>query len=202
MLPISNGGGRGRGRAMGQGRGCGGGRGRGRGLGGGGARGRGRGLGPGGGQGLGPGRSGRCMAANQGAGTALSASRLPQPEGPPQAQALRPEAEALLAQPRAISARLAETQGATPAAAVPTARAHGRASSPGRPVVTIATVDKERCIGCGSCDNVCPEGAISVDDVAMIDPHSCTGCGSCMQYCPTEAISLVEWKRIALCSGS
>jgi NAD-dependent dihydropyrimidine dehydrogenase PreA subunit len=54
-----------------------------------------------------------------------------------------------------------------------------------------ATVDVEKCTGCGICIEVCPVEAIRLDaEVAVIDRDTCTGCGSCVNECPNEAISL------------
>lgn len=48
----------------------------------------------------------------------------------------------------------------------------------------------EDCISCGSCEAVCPEGAISEgDEHYEIDPELCTDCGSCVEVCPVEAIA-------------
>jgi Na+-translocating ferredoxin:NAD+ oxidoreductase RNF subunit RnfB len=57
---------------------------------------------------------------------------------------------------------------------------------------------KEGCIGYGTCAEVCPVGAIVVEDaLARIVPSLCTGCGLCAASCPTGVISLVpresEW---------
>lgn len=48
-----------------------------------------------------------------------------------------------------------------------------------------------RCIGCGDCRDVCPEAALTVDQVARLARSRCTGCGLCVAYCPTKALELV-----------
>lgn len=54
-----------------------------------------------------------------------------------------------------------------------------------------ASVDENRCSGCGACVDSCPESAISMnaDGIAEVDPEKCTGCGRCTRACPFEAIS-------------
>ncbi len=48
------------------------------------------------------------------------------------------------------------------------------------------------CIGYGSCANVCPFGAIHVEDnVAVVDREKCTACGACVAICPHHVIRLV-----------
>ena len=55
-----------------------------------------------------------------------------------------------------------------------------------------AIVDKEKCIACGECVEVCPVDAIDlVDDVAQVDDN-CTLCGLCVDACDYEAIGLPE----------
>jgi len=51
---------------------------------------------------------------------------------------------------------------------------------------------KNRCIGCGCCKGVCPEGAISMrpEDERVIR-DKCTACGACCEECPSTALSAI-----------
>jgi MinD superfamily P-loop ATPase len=55
-----------------------------------------------------------------------------------------------------------------------------------------ASVDTDRCTGCGSCNRVCRFSAIenSEDGKIRIDPISCEGCAVCSYICPVGAISM------------
>ena len=56
----------------------------------------------------------------------------------------------------------------------------------------LAQVDKESCVGCGTCEDRCPVVAVQVDgDAAYVDETVCIGCGICTPACDTQAISLV-----------
>lgn len=50
-------------------------------------------------------------------------------------------------------------------------------------------INKEKCIGCGSCVGACPMGCISMgeDGKAEINSDICISCGSCAAVCPVEA---------------
>lgn len=44
--------------------------------------------------------------------------------------------------------------------------------------------DRERCLGCRSCEAVCPEKAVHEEEGKVItDPQLCSGCGTCVDYC-------------------
>ena len=47
----------------------------------------------------------------------------------------------------------------------------------------------EKCDLCGSCAEVCPSHAITVDLEWRYDSITCEGCGKCVSACPTEALS-------------
>jgi Fe-S-cluster-containing hydrogenase component 2 len=54
-----------------------------------------------------------------------------------------------------------------------------------------AKVDKEKCAGCGTCVEACPENAISLNSHAIVDASRCVECGACVDACPSSAISIV-----------
>jgi ferredoxin len=54
----------------------------------------------------------------------------------------------------------------------------------------IALVNPDRCVACGTCQDSCPTGAISIDEIACVDPKRCIGCGRCVDQCPRGALSL------------
>jgi Na+-translocating ferredoxin:NAD+ oxidoreductase subunit B len=53
-----------------------------------------------------------------------------------------------------------------------------------------ARIKEDDCINCGLCEERCPMGAISMDDVAHVNLDRCIGCGVCAITCPMEAIKV------------
>lgn len=49
-------------------------------------------------------------------------------------------------------------------------------------------VDGDRCTSCGTCERVCPYGAITVEVVPTFDDSKCQSCWACYNHCPTKAI--------------
>lgn len=47
-----------------------------------------------------------------------------------------------------------------------------------------------KCIGCGTCGQICPVGAHSFENGHTFRRDLCTACGRCAEECPTEALSL------------
>jgi NADH-quinone oxidoreductase subunit F len=70
----------------------------------------------------------------------------------------------------------------------------------------IMQIDRNKCIGCGTCIKNCPNQAISFEITlkqfvfgeckirkAVVDPKLCECCGICLSECPVNAISTVNW---------
>ncbi len=55
-------------------------------------------------------------------------------------------------------------------------------------------IDTNRCIGCGSCTDVCPEGdvlAVLAGKAAIVNGYKCIGHSLCAEACPVGAITMV-----------
>lgn len=51
-------------------------------------------------------------------------------------------------------------------------------------------VDRQKCVGCSMCVNVCPHQVIQLLDkkANLVDKDGCMECGACATNCPVEAI--------------
>ena len=64
---------------------------------------------------------------------------------------------------------------------------------------TVARIEKEACIGCTKCIEVCPIDAIMGAAKALHEvlPDLCSGCGLCVPVCPTDCIVMENPMRLS-----
>jgi heterodisulfide reductase subunit A len=59
----------------------------------------------------------------------------------------------------------------------------------------VAFVNEDVCVGCGTCEAICPFDALSLEaGVMRVNEVVCKGCGSCGSACPSGAISMRHFK--------
>jgi len=58
----------------------------------------------------------------------------------------------------------------------------------------IPEILKDKCTGCGICEEACPGKCIAVgsDDIAVIEEFYCENCGICAEVCPEKA-AVLPW---------
>lgn len=59
----------------------------------------------------------------------------------------------------------------------------------------VASVNQDLCIECGTCQNICPYGAIKKGEngKAQVTEILCKGCGACAASCPARAITIFHF---------
>ncbi len=60
--------------------------------------------------------------------------------------------------------------------------------------VASVSLDREVCVGCSMCVNVCPHEVFVLKEnkAIMIDKDGCMECGACAKNCPVSAISVSQ----------
>ncbi|MCI8591511.1 MAG: 4Fe-4S binding protein [Lachnospiraceae bacterium] len=62
----------------------------------------------------------------------------------------------------------------------------------------IDILKREMCTGCGTCKNICPVGAVSMETDAegfwypVIDQYTCIRCGKCTRVCPVSCTAYLQ----------
>jgi NAD-dependent dihydropyrimidine dehydrogenase PreA subunit len=58
--------------------------------------------------------------------------------------------------------------------------------------VTSLKLNRDACIGCGGCLEVCPHGVYELDGkkAQVVDRDGCIECGACALNCPVDAIAV------------
>lgn len=56
------------------------------------------------------------------------------------------------------------------------------------------TVEEDKCIGCGSCVDICPSEVYELQNekATVVNIEECVGCESCVESCEQGAITVEE----------
>ena len=60
-------------------------------------------------------------------------------------------------------------------------------------------IEKEKCIGCGKCEKLCPMKNISMAEQKAVSGNRCTMCYRCINKCPNQAITLIGKRIVEQC---
>ena len=60
-------------------------------------------------------------------------------------------------------------------------------------------IDKEKCVGCGECERLCPMKNITIVEHKAVSDNRCTMCYRCINKCPKQAITLLGNRVVEQC---
>ncbi|MCR5768842.1 MAG: EFR1 family ferrodoxin [Lachnospiraceae bacterium] len=60
-------------------------------------------------------------------------------------------------------------------------------------------IDKEKCVGCGKCEKLCPMKNITIVEQKAVSGNCCTMCYRCVNKCPRQAITLIGKRVVEQC---
>ncbi len=60
-------------------------------------------------------------------------------------------------------------------------------------------IDKEKCVGCGKCERLCPMKNITIVEQKAVSDNRCTMCYHCINKCPKQAITLLGNRVVEQC---
>ena len=60
-------------------------------------------------------------------------------------------------------------------------------------------IDKEKCVGCGKCEKLCPMKNIAIVEQKAVSGNCCTMCYRCINKCPRQAITLIGKRVVEQC---
>ena len=56
--------------------------------------------------------------------------------------------------------------------------------------MALLLIDRDLCIGCGKCVDICPFFALLLENGIAVVNDACTACGACLDSCPVDALAL------------
>jgi len=91
--------------------------------------------------------------------------------------------------PADITESVEQALGAASRASIPLDRGYVQAEA------ITSMVDEDKCTGCGTCEEMCPYGAIVLNEegIAQVVAAACKGCGACGSVCPEHAITMQSY---------